>query len=190
MAPGRLNDEYSSDYASSTLKPGYTPTPVLNRTRSGAIPKVDPDMKKPNILYIMADQMAAPALKMYDQRSVIKTPHIDALAAGGVVFDNAYCNAPLCAPSRFCLVSGQLPHKIGAYDNASQLSSEIPTYAHYLRREGFETVLAGKMHFIGPDQLHGYENRLTPDIVSLRRGHIFGTQTNTFCSIQATLAGE
>jgi len=119
---------------------------------------------KPNILYIMADQMAAPALKIHDAKSPIKTPNIDRLAAGGVVFDNAYCNSPLCAPARFCLVSGQLPSRIGAYDNASTLASDIPTYAHYLRREGYETALAGKMHFIGPDQLHGYEHRLTPDI--------------------------
>jgi len=119
---------------------------------------------KPNILYIMADQMAAPALKLHNPNSLIKTPNIDRLAEAGVVFDNAYCGSPLCAPSRFCMVSGQLASKIGAYDNAATLSSDIPTYAHYLRREGYETVLAGKMHFIGPDQLHGYEHRLTPDI--------------------------
>ncbi|KAJ9641012.1 hypothetical protein H2201_002247 [Coniosporium apollinis] len=112
----------------------------------------------------MADQMAAPVLKMHDPLSVVQTPNIDSLAAEGVVFDKAYCNAPLCAPSRFCMVTGQLPSKIGAYDNASLLGSDIPTYAHYLRREGYETTLAGKMHFIGPDQLHGFENRLTPDI--------------------------
>jgi arylsulfatase A-like enzyme len=51
-----------------------------------------------------------------------------------------------------------------AFDNASHLNADIPTYAHYLRSEGYETTLAGKMHFIGPDQLHGFENRLTSDI--------------------------
>jgi len=119
---------------------------------------------QPNILFIMADQMTAPMLKMHDPSSVIQTPNIDKLAEGGVVFDSAYCNSPLCAPSRFCLVTGQLPSKIGAYDNASHLNADIPTFAHYLRREGYETVLAGKMHFIGPDQMHGYERRLTSDI--------------------------
>ena len=62
------------------------------------------------------------------------------------------------------MVTGQLPSKIGAYDNASDLPADIPTYAHYLRREGYHTALAGKMHFCGPDQLHGYEQRLTSDI--------------------------
>ncbi|KAJ5884691.1 hypothetical protein N7495_009201 [Penicillium taxi] len=120
--------------------------------------------KKPNILYIMADQMAAPLLSLHDKDSPIKTPNIDNLAREGVVFDSAYCNAPLCAPSRFVMVSGQLPSKIGAYDNASDLPADTPTYAHYLRNEGYHTALAGKMHFCGPDQLHGYEQRLTSDI--------------------------
>ncbi|KAH8689387.1 putative choline sulfatase [Talaromyces proteolyticus] len=120
--------------------------------------------KKPNILYIMADQMAAPLLSFHDPASRIKTPNLQRLADEGVTFDNAYCNSPLCAPSRFVMVTGQLPSKIGAYDNAADLPADIPTYAHYLRREGYHTALAGKMHFCGPDQLHGYEQRLTSDI--------------------------
>jgi choline-sulfatase len=118
---------------------------------------------KPNILFIMADQLAAPLLKMHNPKSQIKTPNLDKLAEQSVVFDSAYCNSPLCAPSRMCLISGQLPSKIGAYDNACSIGSDVPTYAHYLRDAGYETTLAGKMHFIG-DQLHGYENRLTADI--------------------------
>ncbi|KAK5111985.1 hypothetical protein LTR62_004519 [Meristemomyces frigidus] len=118
---------------------------------------------KPNILYIMADQLAAPQLRMYNKDSQIKTPHLDKLAEQSVVFDSAYCNAPLCAPSRMAMISGQLPSKIGAYDNASPIPEDTPTYAHYLRNEGYEVVLGGKMHFIG-EQLHGYEYRLTPDI--------------------------
>ncbi|KAF2116417.1 alkaline-phosphatase-like protein [Lophiotrema nucula] len=124
----------------------------------------DGPTKKPNILYIMADQMAAPLLKMNNPNSVIKTPNLDKLADTGVVFSSAYCNSPLCAPSRFTMCTGQLPSKIGGYDNASILAPDVPTYAHYLRREGYETALAGKMHFIGPDQLHGFEHRLTSDV--------------------------
>ncbi|CCG81586.1 putative Choline sulfatase [Taphrina deformans PYCC 5710] len=120
--------------------------------------------KPPNILFVMADQMAAPILPMYDPNSVVQMPNLMDMAKDSVVFDSAYCNAPLCAPSRFAMVTGQLPHRIGAYDNASQLSSEEPTFAHYLRSVGYHTSLAGKMHFIGADQLHGYEQRLTSDI--------------------------
>ncbi|RYO74442.1 hypothetical protein DL762_010472 [Monosporascus cannonballus] len=119
--------------------------------------------RQPNVLFIMADQLAAPLLKMYNPDSQIKTPNLDALAARSVQFDSAYCPSPLCAPSRMSLISGQLPMKIGAYDNACQIPSEVPTYAHYLRLKGYHTALAGKMHFVG-DQLHGYETRLTSDI--------------------------
>ncbi|KAI1122076.1 choline sulfatase [Nemania abortiva] len=119
--------------------------------------------KLPNILFIMADQLAAPLLKMHNPESQILTPNLDALAARSVQFDSAYCPSPLCAPSRMSLISGQLPMKIGAYDNASQIGSDVPTYAHYLRLRGYHTALAGKMHFVG-DQLHGYETRLTSDI--------------------------
>jgi choline-sulfatase len=119
--------------------------------------------KQPNILYIMADQLAAPLLKIHNPASQILTPNIDALAARAVVFDQAYCPSPLCAPSRMSMVTGQLPTKIGSYDNACSIDPSTPTYAHYLRAAGYETTLAGKMHFIG-DQLHGYESRLTSDI--------------------------
>ncbi|KAG8529022.1 uncharacterized protein KY384_006712 [Bacidia gigantensis] len=119
--------------------------------------------RKPNILFILADQIAAPLLRVHDKESRIKTPHIDALAEKSAVFTSAYCPSPLCAPSRASLVTGQLPTRINAFDNASALSVEEPTYAHYLRGNGYHTVLAGKMHFVG-DQLHGYEERLTSDI--------------------------
>jgi choline-sulfatase len=119
--------------------------------------------KAPNILLIMADQMAAPALPFYGHR-LVKTPHLSRLADQGVLFENAYCNFPLCAPSRYSLLSGRLPSRIDAFDNACELSASVPTVAHYLRRAGYRTCLSGKMHFVGPDQLHGFEERLTTDI--------------------------
>ena len=118
---------------------------------------------KPNILILMADQLTAGALQAYGGRTA-RTPHIDALADEGVVFQSFYCNSPLCAPSRFSFLAGQLPSKIGAYDNAAEFPAQVPTFAHYLRAAGYQTVLSGKMHFCGPDQLHGFEERLTTDI--------------------------
>ena len=117
----------------------------------------------PNILCIMADQLTAPALPFYGH-PIVKTPHLSALAAVGVIFENAYCNSPLCAPSRFSMLTGKLPSRIGAYDNAAYFPADLPTVAHYLRDLGYHTCLAGKMHFVGPDQLHGFEERLTTDI--------------------------
>ena len=120
-------------------------------------------MDRPNFLILMADQLSAGALRAYGNKTA-KTPHIDALAAGGVVFESFYCNSPLCAPSRFSFLSGRHVSAIGAYDNAAEFPAQVPTFAHYLRRAGYRTVLSGKMHFCGADQLHGFEERLTTDI--------------------------
>ena len=117
---------------------------------------------QPNIVLIMADQMAAPFMAPWGGPAI--APAIDRLAAEGVVFESTYSNSPLCAPARFAMMAGQQNHKIGAYDNASELSSTVPTFAHHLRSAGYQTSLVGKMHFVGPDQLHGYEERLTTDI--------------------------
>lgn len=119
--------------------------------------------KQPNILLIMPDQLTPFALGAYGHPTV-KSPNIDKLADEGVVFDSAYCNSPLCAPSRFSMMSGRLPSAIGAYDNASYFPSNLPNIAHYLRAGGYHTCLTGKMHFVGPDQLHGFEDRRTTDI--------------------------
>ena len=94
---------------------------------------------RPNILILMADQLTAGVLRCYGG-SVARTPHIDALAAGGVVFESFYTNSPLCAPSRFSFLAGQLPSRIGAYDNAAEYPAEIPTFAHYLRAAGYQTA--------------------------------------------------
>ncbi len=126
-------------------------------TAAGAVPK------RPNFLILMADQLTARALPAYGNQ-VAKTPHIDRLADAGVVFDSFYCNSPLCAPSRFSSLSGRQVSAIGAYDNAAEFAAQVPTYAHYLRRAGYRTVLSGKMHYCGADQLHGFEERLTTDI--------------------------
>lgn len=117
----------------------------------------------PNLLLLMADQLAAQALPIHGNR-VVKAPHLSRLAERSVVFDSAYCNFPICAPSRVSMLSGRLPHSVDAYDNASEFAASIPTMAHYLTALGYRTILCGKMHFIGPDQLHGYEERLTTDI--------------------------
>jgi choline-sulfatase len=119
--------------------------------------------KQPNILLVMADQLTAFALPCYGG-PVVKAPHIGRLAADGILFENAYCNSPLCAPSRCSMLTGRLPSRIGAYDNASEFPASALTIAHGLRAQGYRTCLVGKMHFVGPDQLHGFEERLTTDI--------------------------
>ncbi len=118
---------------------------------------------KPNILLLMVDQMTVRALSIYGNR-VAKMPHLEKLAAASMLFENAYCAAPLCAPARFSLLTGKQSVKIDAFDNASEFTASTPTLAHYLRSNGYYTILCGKMHFIGPDQLHGFNKRVTTDV--------------------------
>jgi choline-sulfatase len=118
---------------------------------------------RPNIVLIMADQLAPHFTGAYGH-GVVKTPNLDALAARGACFDAAYCNSPLCAPSRAAFMTGQLISRLGTYDNASDFAASVPTFAHYLRQAGYRTCLAGRMHFVGPDQLHGFEERVTTDV--------------------------
>ncbi|MGI8702514.1 MAG: choline-sulfatase [Nocardioidaceae bacterium] len=119
--------------------------------------------RKPDVLILMADQLVPGALPFHGN-ALTQAPAMSRLADSGVVFDNAYTASPLCSPARASLMTGLLPSRTHAYDNAAEFASEIPTFAHYMRGAGYRTALSGKMHFCGPDQLHGFEERLTTDI--------------------------
>ena len=117
----------------------------------------------PNILILMVDQLTG-TLFPDGPADFLHTPNLRKLAARSVRFANTYTASPLCAPARAAFMSGQLPRRTRVYDNAAEFASDTPTYAHHLRRAGYYTALSGKMHFVGPDQLHGFEERLTTDI--------------------------
>jgi choline-sulfatase len=118
---------------------------------------------RPNVLLIMVDQLAAQWLPVHGN-DVVRAPALDSLAAGSIVFDAAYCGSPLCAPSRAAMLCGRRASEIGVFDNAAELPASVPTFVHGLRASGYRTCLTGKMHFVGPDQLHGFERRLTTDV--------------------------
>ncbi|RJG45934.1 choline-sulfatase [Mesorhizobium sp. DCY119] len=118
---------------------------------------------RPNILIIMVDQLNG-TLFPDGPADFLHAPHLKALAARSARFRNNYTASPLCAPGRASFMSGQLPSRTEVYDNAAEFVSSIPTYAHHLRAAGYHTCLSGKMHFVGPDQMHGFEGRLTTDI--------------------------
>ncbi|MCF1482261.1 MULTISPECIES: choline-sulfatase [Rhizobium/Agrobacterium group] len=120
-------------------------------------------MTRANILIIMVDQLNG-TLFADGPADWLHAPHLKALAARSARFQNNYTSSPLCAPARASFMAGQLPSRTQVYDNAAEYVSSIPTYAHHLRRAGYYTALSGKMHFVGPDQLHGFEERLTTDI--------------------------
>lgn len=120
-------------------------------------------MAAPNILIFMVDQLNG-TLFPDGPAEWLHAPNLKKLAAQSVRFQNSYTASPLCAPGRASFMSGQLPQNTRVYDNAAEFCSDIPTYAHHLRRAGYQTCLSGKMHFVGPDQMHGFEERLTTDI--------------------------
>ena len=119
--------------------------------------------RRPNILIIMVDQLNG-TLFPDGPADWLHAPNLKALARRSVRFASNYTASPLCAPGRASFMAGQLPSRTRVYDNAAEYASDIPTYAHHLRRAGYYTCLSGKMHFVGPDQLHGFEERLTTDI--------------------------
>ncbi|TPM61179.1 choline-sulfatase [Mesorhizobium sp. B2-2-4] len=119
--------------------------------------------KHPNFLIVMVDQLNGTFFPD-GPADFLHAPHLKTLAARSARFRNNYTGSPLCAPGRASFMSGQLPSRTGVYDNAAEFASSIPTFAHHLRAAGYHTCLSGKMHFVGPDQLHGFEERLTTDI--------------------------
>lgn len=124
---------------------------------------------RPNILILMSDQHACRFLGS-DNNAEISTPNLDALAASGVRFQNCYCGSPLCVPSRISWLTGRACHETGVWNNDHSLSSDIPTFAHGLGRAGYRTVLAGRMHFVGGDQHHGFQERTVGDVSSQHLG--------------------
>ncbi len=118
---------------------------------------------RPNILMVMADQLTCALTGAYGH-PVVRTPALDGLAGEGVRFDAACTPCPLCTPARSALFSGRYVSRTRTYDNACVLPSDVPTWAHHLRAGGYQTVAAGKLHFVGADQLHGLQRRLTADI--------------------------
>ena len=106
---------------------------------------------RPNILIVMVDQLTG-TLFEDGPAEFLHAPNLRRLADNSVRFANAYTASPLCAPARAAFMSGALPRRTRVYDNAAEFCSDIPTYAHHLRRAGYHTCLSGKMHFVGPDQ--------------------------------------
>ena len=117
---------------------------------------------KPNLLYIHSDQHDPYVTGCYGDK-VVQTPNLDSLAANGVVFENCYCPSPICVPSRMSMLSGRYPFENEVWTNSHILNSSIPTFAHAMGAGGYDPVLVGRMHSNGPDQLHGYAQRLVGD---------------------------
>lgn len=136
---------------------------------------------RPNLLLIMSDQHTQKVTGCYGDR-VIETPNLDRLAARGVTFDNAYCPSPICTPTRMSFLTARHPHRQDCWTNSDYLASDIPTIAHSLGAAGLSPTLIGRLHALGPDQLHGYVRREvgdhSPNWIGIPR-HDMGVLSNT-----------
>ena len=138
---------------------------------------------QPNIIFVLAEQHNFRFMGCAGD-PYVHTPVMDTLARQGTRLEQCYCNSPLCVPSRASLMTGRLPHNNQVFNNQQTLHTDIPTMAHSLNIAGYETVLAGRMHFYGPDQNHGFEKRLVGDVTVVYQGQdlnekIFGELNGT-----------
>ncbi len=118
--------------------------------------------KRPNILFFLSDQHAHKFCS-WSGSSPADTPTLQRLAKEGVVFSNAYCQNPLCVPSRSSLLTGRYSKDLGIYENRHILEANSTTLPRVLGQAGYRTCLIGKAHFNG-DQFHGYQQRPYGDL--------------------------
>ncbi|WP_141336299.1 sulfatase-like hydrolase/transferase [Paenibacillus sp. tmac-D7] len=145
-------------------------------------------MSKPDILVFLSDQHHA-LYAGFAGHPLVRTPHTDQLAADGAVFENAYTSSPLCVPSRMSMLTGQLPEKTGIYTNEGAIGSAQTTFLHSIAAEGYETVLCGRMHFLGEDQRHGFTKRIMGEMTPLFWGR-YGKARNDLGPYVGTMANQ
>lgn len=122
--------------------------------------------QRPNILWIVTDQHKATALSCIGERALKKdlTPNLDALAADGTLFTNAYCPSPVCGPSRASMITGKFPPENGMVTNVKTPLREDNFYLPQLIKEaGYETGMAGKLHLAPADKDYGFHVRHLSD---------------------------
>lgn len=126
--------------------------------RPGQLAKMTSTKRQPNVLLLMSDQHKRSCMGAYGD-PVAKTPNLDALARQSVRFSSAYCNNPVCAPSRASMMTGLYSHHLETQNNSTPFLPTHLTMAHHFNRAGYMTGLIGKMHFVDA-QTHGFEYKL------------------------------
>jgi len=116
---------------------------------SGAPALVSAQETRPNLLLLLTDQQTHTALSCAGN-PWLRTPAMDSLAATGRRFTQAYCNYPVCSPSRGSIFTGRMPHETGVRVNGQAIVAGMPTLGELLRAAGYETVYGGKWHVPKP----------------------------------------
>jgi N-sulfoglucosamine sulfohydrolase len=123
----------------------------------------DPNTAVPNIILLVADDHGTDALGCYGN-SIIKTPHLDKLAADGVLFSNAYCTSASCSASRSSILTGRFSHGIGHYGHAHDYHhfstfDTVKSLPQYLSEAGYLTARIGKYH-LAPESVYSFDEVL------------------------------
>jgi choline-sulfatase len=126
-----------------------------------------------NLLVIMSDEHSAKYLGCYGHR-LVKTPHIDALAARGVRFEVSYTNSPVCIPARAVFATGCYVHQIGCWDNANPYDGSVGSWHHRLRDAGHRVVSIGKLHYRSTEDDNGFSEEIIPMHVVDGQGDLLG----------------
>ncbi|WP_282942039.1 sulfatase-like hydrolase/transferase [Paenibacillus sp. RC67] len=119
--------------------------------------------KQPNILFLMSDEHRWD-VSGFAGNGIIRTPNLDRLAENGVVFDNAYTPSPICVPARQSMMAGQFPRTCHCEKFGQDLAPGYMTFARQLAEHGYETVVSGKLHHMGTDQMQGWTQRISGDM--------------------------
>ena len=118
-------------------------------------------MTRTNLLFLLSDEHRRDALGCYGH-PFVKTPNLDRLAARGTRFTQAYCNSPLCVPSRASLATGRYVHETRCWDNGHPFEGQLPSWAERLRDQGHRTVAVGKLHYRRSEDANGFSEEIIP----------------------------
>ena len=118
-------------------------------------------MESKNLLILLSDEHNKRMLGAVGH-SHVRTPNLDKLASEGVLFENAYCNSPICVPSRAILATGRYNAEIGYWDNADPYDGKIPSWGHRAVEGDCDAVSIGKLHFLDDQAPTGFSEQINP----------------------------
>ena len=118
-------------------------------------------MESKNLLILLSDEHNKRMLGVVGH-SHVRTPNLDKLASEGVLFENAYCNSPICVPSRAILATGRYNAEIGYWDNADPYDGKIPSWGHRAVEGDCDAVSIGKLHFLDDQAPTGFSEQINP----------------------------
>ena len=127
--------------------------------------------KLKDVLIFMSDQHT-PYYSGFYGSCCVDTPNLNRLCENGVSFDECYTASPLCGPARMSFLSSKRPANTGIF-HKSILPDTTPTFLHSLVEQGYETVLVGRMHFVGADQYHGFTKHIAADMTPVTWNYMY-----------------